>query len=312
MTIGRLWQNTKHFKFFLAILLRAGGTVGVAALSLWWGSWFPDAQLAYSTKCEITTSCRPGESRRPDIVEITGYHFLDFKAPVPYAVTCFLLATIAVVADARNLNFERLWKQLGAEKEAVEAMLRGEKEDHAETRRLYNEAIEYILKYIFRTTTKDWWSPSCRVTIYRHTGDHHFKRIFRYAEQSQYNNGGRVKIPDREGVVGAAWLNEGFFQWSSSSSPTTNAYRDDLGKKLRSLGVSLPSDELTMPTRDFLALAVKDANDEKIAIVVVESIEPGTIGIDDVKTAIEGQNYRIAKLINDKSRLDEILNPDSN
>lgn len=44
-----------------------------------------------------------------------------------------------------------------------------------------------------------------RVSIYRHNGDGTFVRLARFSDNPRFQDAGRVKYPDNEGVVGRAW-----------------------------------------------------------------------------------------------------------
>jgi hypothetical protein len=288
------------------------GTVGVAALSIWYGAWFPDAQQSFKDKCNKIVGCKLEGTPRPSFREVTWHHATDFRTPVPYAFIALSFAALSIWNDVQDSDLKERLDAMSSTNTSIRAELANEKEEHIETRKEYNEAIEYILKYMFCTNSGEWYKPSCRVTIYRHTGDGQLKRIFRHAAQSIYETAGRIKIPDNEGAVGAAWLNEGYFTWSNTSNPNSNVSRNDLEKQLRPHGAKLPSCELTMPAREYLALAIRNPNGKKIAIVVVESTEPGKINENFIRSTIDAENHQISKQITIKSTLDEILNPDSN
>jgi hypothetical protein len=292
------------------IAIKIAGTAGVAACSIWFGSWFPDAQQAFTVKCSEIPGCKLKGSQKPSFLEVSTHHITDYGTPVPYALIALALATTSVFIDVKDSDLKERLETISSENNRLTEDLASEKENHIETMKEYNGAIEYILKYMF--CARAWWGDSCRVTIYRHTGDCQLQRIFRHAEQTRYESCGRIKIPDNEGAVGAAWLNQGFFKWNNHSNPKTQAYLEDLKKNLHMHSAELPNCDLTMPSREYVALAVRSLSGQKIAIVVVESTEPGTINETDIQTTINGENHQIAKQITNKSKLDEILNPDSN
>lgn len=303
----RLANFTKRYG---QIAIKIIGTAGLAACSLWFGAWFPDAQQLFKLKCNENSSCKIKEDQKPSFLEVTINHALDYRAPVPYALFTLALAVTSVIIDVRDSDLRKRFDTITNEKNGLVEDLASEKENHVETMKEYNGAIEYILKYMFCTT--NWWAASCRVTIYRHTGDRQLQRIFRYAGQTRYESCGRIKIPENEGAVGAAWLNDGFFKWNNHSNPKTQTYLDDLKKNLQTYGAEMPKCDLTMPSREYVALAVRNLSGQKIAIVVVESTEPETINKADIQATINGENHQIAKQITNKSSLDKILNPDSN
>ncbi|MCX5944152.1 MAG: hypothetical protein NTZ53_02340 [Cyanobacteria bacterium] len=292
------------------IAIKIAGTAGVAACSIWFGAWFPDAQQLFKLKCNENPSCKIKEDQKPSFLEVTLNHAPDYRAPVPYLLITLALAVISVMIDVRDCVLRKRFDTITNEKNGLVEDLASEKENHVETMKEYNGAIEYILKYMFCAT--NWWAASCRITIYRHTGDRQLKRIFRHAGQTRYESCGRIKIPENEGAVGAAWLNDGFFKWNNHSNPKTQTYLDDLKKNLQIYSAEMPKCDLTMPSREYVALAVRSLSGQKIAIVVIESTEPGTINETDIQFTINGENHQIVKQITNKSKLDEILNPDSN
>ncbi len=290
--------------------IKVVGTAGVAACSIWYGAWFPDAQQSFMEECTKLVGCKLKGFSKPSFHEVTWHHIHDFRTPVPYALIALVLASLGVINDVADSDIKERIISIAAEKDALMQELSKEKEEHMETRTEYNEAIEYILKYMFRNAAGEWWDGRCRVTIYRHTGDDQLKRIFRYAPQTQYESRGRIKIPDNEGAVGAAWQNEGHFYWTHPSSPSSKTYLLDLEKNLGLHGAILPASELTMPSREYLALAIRNLKGEKVAIVVVESTTPETINRDDISRIIKEESPQITKQIIIKSKLDETLNPD--
>ncbi|WP_373401973.1 hypothetical protein, partial [Klebsiella pneumoniae] len=67
------------------------------------------------------------------------------------------------------------------------------------------------------------------------------QRIFRHAGQTRFEGGGRIRIPDNEGVVGAAWLNDGVAHITLQHGFKTQAYNQQLERELTPHGAILPS-----------------------------------------------------------------------
>jgi hypothetical protein len=292
------------FRLIGSIFAKIAGTIGVTICSILVSEWLPNAKAEFTSYCESIDSCKPSPQEVPLILQVSKHHIFDLNSPVPYTSISLLCVMISTICDTKGSISKRKFKQ-------VERELRDEKNEHGETRLNYNQAIEYILEFVFRSSAESWWDDSCRVSIYRHTGDGYLKRIYRLAEKSMYQNGGRIKIPDDEGVVGAAWRNAGkcFIQIGSPYGKTR--YIADLRKELDQDGSKVPSHTtLTMPSCEFFAISIRNIFRDKIAIIVVESTNFGTITPIDIESIISKEASQIARFIQHKGKLDEILNPD--
>lgn len=293
------------FRLIGTISAKIAGSVGVAICSVLIPEWLPNAKAEFTSHCKSVDRCELSSQGLPFLLQVTKHHLLDLSSPVPYTAASLLCVGASIICDARGSISKRRFQQL-------EQDLRDEKNQHGETRYNYNQSIEYILQYVFRSSAASWWDDSCRVTIYRHTGDGYLKRIYRLAEKSMYQHGGRIKIPDDEGVVGAAWRNAGKCYVGIDRPPGTARFNTDLRKALAPDGSRVPScTTLTMPACEFFAIAIRNSSREKIAIIVVESTKRGTIVPVDIENIISTEASQIARFIQHKGRLDETLNPDS-
>jgi len=305
-------QNSKKVQtgFFdwrltLSILAKIAGSIGITVCSILIPEWLPTAKAEFTANCRSVEACKPRPQALPFLLQVSKHHIFDLISPVPYTALSLLFVIASIICDTRGSISKRRYNQLDQD-------LREEKDRHGETRLNYNQAIEYILLFVFQSSAAAWWDDSCRVTIYRHTGDGHLKRIYRLAEKSMYQHGGRIKIPDDEGVVGAAWRNAGKCYVGINRPPGTPRFNTDLRKALAPDGSRVPScTTLRMPAREFFAIAICNSSREKIAIIVVESTNHGTIAPIDIENIISREGSQIARFIQHKGKLDETLNPDS-
>lgn len=278
------------------------GVIGIAVCSLWFSGWYSQGEKDYISSFNSNLSNQKGRISTASFWEITSHNALSFNKPVPYTALTLLLGLIGGLGGFRNQNKVNKYDEL-------EKKYRAEKRNHGETQRNYYEAIGYIIQSIF-VSTDDKYDRTCRVTIYRHTNDNHLQRIFRHAAQTRFEHGGRLRIPDNEGIVGAAWLNDGIAHISLQHGFSTQSYKQQLEKELTLHGAALPSSKTRMPTRDYFAMAVRGSDKTKMAVIVLESTEPDTLSRERLEGIIYRENGDIAKYILHKGKLDEILNPD--
>ena len=278
------------------------GVIGISVCSLWFSSWYSQGEKDYIS----SVNSQPSHQNKPitsaSFWDVTSHNALSFTKPVPYTALALFVGLIGGLGGFKNQSKINQYEEL-------EAKYRSEKSNHGETQRNYYEAIGYIIQSIF-VSTDEAYDNTCRVTIYRHTNDNHLQRIFRHATQSRFEHGGRLRIPDNEGIVGAAWLNDGVAHVSLQHGFATQSYNQQLGKELAQHGATLPSCKTTMPTRDYFAMAVRGADKTKMAVIVLESTEPGKFSRERLEKLISQENGDIAKYILHKGKLDEILNPD--
>ncbi|AUD59913.1 hypothetical protein AYJ58_10580 [Shewanella sp. Pdp11] len=278
------------------------GVIGISVCSLWFSGWYSQGEKGYISSFNSLPSNQQNPITTASFWDVTSHNAFSFSKPVPYTALALVIGLVGGFGGFRNQHKINKF-------DALEAKYRAEKNNHGETQRQYYEAIGYIIQSIF-VSTDDAYDNTCRVTIYRHTNDNHLQRIFRHATQSRFESGGRLRIPDDEGVVGAAWLNNGVAHVSLQHGFSTQSYNQQLEKELAQHGAKLPSSRTNMPTRNYFAMAVRAPDKTKMAVIVLESTEPDKFSRERLERLISQENGDIAKYIIHKGKLDEILNPD--
>lgn len=275
------------------------GVIGIAFCSLWFSGWYGQAEESYISSFNAENE---NHINNVSVLDVTLDSALSFSEPIPYIALSLIMGLIGGFGGFYNQSKINQYDDL-------EAKYRQEKSEHGDTQKNYFEAIGYIIKSIF-VSTDDRFDESCRVTIYRHTNDSHLQRIFRHASQSRFETGGRLRIPDTEGIVGAAWHNDGVAHISLAHNFGTKAYELQLEKELATHGAILPSSRTRMKTKDYFAMAVRNFDGKKMAVIVLESTITSKFETDRLKSIIFRENGDLAKYILHKGKLDEILNPD--
>lgn len=278
------------------------GIIGITVCSLWFSGWYSQGKDDYISNFNSGKSNQQHHIKTASFWDVTSNNLLSFRNPVPYTALTLVVVFIGGFGGFRNQSKINKYDDL-------EVKYRLEKINHGETQRNYFEAIGYIIQSIF-VSTDDSYDKNCRLTIYRHTNDNHLQRIFRHAPQSRYESAGRLRIPDNEGIVGAAWLNDGVAHISLQPGFGTVSYKQQLERELIQHGASLPSSITRMPTREYFAMAVRSKDKTKMAVIVLESTVPDTFCRKRLEEIISRENGDIAKYIIHKGKLDEILNPD--
>lgn len=278
------------------------GFVGITICSLWFGSWYSQGKMDYIKSINSTLTAKATPISTATFWDVTHENKFEFTKPVPYTALSIILGIIGGLGSFRGQSKVNLFN-------ALENDYRAEKLSHGETQQNYHRAIGYIIHSIF-VSTNDNFNRNTRVTIYRHTNDGFFKRIYRSAGQSRFEHGGRVTIPDNEGVVGAAWLNDGIAHITLQHGFNTQSYTQQMQKDLRDHGAIPVACHTNMPTKEYFAMAIRAADRTKMAIVVLESTEVNAFSRDTLEPLISQENSEIAKYIIHKGKLDEIFNPD--
>ena len=280
------------------------GVIGISVCSLWFSGWYSQGEKDYISSFNSLQNNQQNFISTASFWDVTSQNVFSFSKPVPYTALALVIGLVGGFGGFRNQSKINKY-------DVLEARYRAEKSNHGETQKNYYEAIGYIIQSIF-VSTDDAYDSTCRVTIYRHTNDDHLQRIFRHAAQSRFEHGGRLKIPDDEGIVGAAWLNDGIAHVSLQHGFCTQSYNQQLEKELTQHGSKLPPAETKtrMPTRDYFAMAIRGLDKTKMAVIVLESTEPGKFSRERLEKIISQENGDIAKYILHKGKLDEILNPD--
>lgn len=293
---------TKILKAYAYPTMQVIGVVGISLCSLWFSSWYSQGQKDYIAVYNSNQANANSHIKTATFWDVTTHNITSLNKPVPYTALSLFVGLIGGFGGFRNQYKINLYDDLDAKH-------REEKTNHGETQRNYYEAIGYIIHSIF-VSTNDNYDRNCRITIYRHTNDNHFKRIYRHASQTRFEHGGRLRIPDNEGIVGAAWLNDGIAHISINAGVHTQGYQQQLEKELVQHGAQIPTAETRMPTRDYFAMAIRGSDRTKMAVIVLESTEPDTFSRERLESIIAQENSEIAKYIIHKGKLYEILNPD--
>jgi len=278
------------------------GVIGISVCSLWFSGWYSQGEKDYVSSYNSNQSNPQNHISTASFWDVSSDNLFSLSKPVPYTALTLVIGLIGGFGGFRNQSKINKYDDL-------EAKYRLEKANHGETQRNYYEAIGYIIQSIF-VSTDDNYDRNCRVTIYRHTNDNHLQKIFRHAAQSRFEHGGRFRIPDNEGIVGAAWLNDGIAHISLQHGFETQSYNQQLERELTQHGAALPSSRTRMPTKNYFAMAIRGSDRTKMAVIVLESTEPNTFSRERLEGIISRENGDIAKYILHKGKLDEILNPD--
>jgi len=288
---------------YLFPLLQVVGFVGVTVCSLWYGGWYSQGQkeyIEYVNTLDITN--------KPKVIEATfwnvvNHNYMEFSKPVPYIGLVLILGCFGTLGGFSNQY------KINKDNE-LDSKLREEKENHSETQRNYYEAIGYIIRLIFVSTNDDY-GDDCRVTLYRHTNDGFFKKIYRHASHTRFEHNGRLLIPENEGIVGAAWLNNGVAILSINHKFGSKRYKDQLEKGLKEHGAESPQCTTRMPTKCYFAMAIRDSDRNKMAVIALESTSYDAFSREKLEKIIQQENSDLAKYIIHKGKLDEVLNPDA-
>jgi hypothetical protein len=278
------------------------GFVGITICSLWFGSWYSQGEKDYVSSFNASQKNVSTHIKSATFWDVTLGNKTEFGKPVPYTVLSILIGVFGGLGSFRGQWKVNSYNQL-------ESNYRDEKSAHGETQQNYHRAIGYIIQSIFVTTNKSF-NNDARITIYRHTNDGFLKRIYRHAPQSRYEHGGRVSIPDNEGVVGAAWQNEGIAHLTLTHGFKTQAYIQQMEKYVREHGAIPVSCNTNMPTKEYFTMAIRATDRTKMAVIVLESTSTGAFSREALEPLISQENQDIAQYIIHKSKLDEIFNPD--
>lgn len=288
----------KFFRTYLFSLLNALASVGIIGVGLWLNIWLLDQyalQNATASDAEVVSR-----------VEILKRNMFDLGAPPIW----FLISVALVLFGAVENFFNRYCYGELAEKEGE---LRTEKQEHGETKRTYHATLISALKNRLASEVAGF-DETCRVTIYRRQDDaaQALKRIMRYSAQRKWEQAGRVKIPIDEGVVGAAWNNQGWEEFSHESDPNSQEFQDAMAQRLGEHSCRVPEGELSMPTKHYYARAVDDHQDgHRVAIVVFESCEANKLKKGKIDEMMTNEQLEVSRLIMHLGALDGEFNPDT-
>jgi hypothetical protein len=276
--------------------------VGLTICSLWFGSWYVQGEKDYISTFNSSQINTTTHIKSATFWSVISENTIDLGKPVLYTGLSILIGLVGGFGSFRGQWKVNSYNQL-------ESDYREEKSAHGETQGNYHRAIGYIIQSIFVTTNSSFNNDS-RITIYRHTNDGFLKRIYRHAPISRYEHGGRVSIPDNEGVVGAAWQNEGVAHLELPHGFNTQAYTQQMERYVREHGAIPVSCNTNMPTKEYFSMAIRDTDRTKIAVIVLESTNIGVFSREALEPLISQENMEIAQYIIHKSKLDEIFNPD--
>lgn len=288
---------------YFPLICQLVGGLGITLSSLAFSVWYDEGEKDYRTTINSLSSNQENFIITAPFWDVISHNKYSFSKPVPYVALSLVFALLGGIGGLKNQYKINKYDKL-------ELNHRTEKSDHGETKKNYNEAIGHIIQSIF-VSRHEIYNNTCRLTIYRHTNDGHFQKIFRHTVISRFE-GGRLRIPDSEGIVGAAWLNDGVAHITLQHRFDTQSYRSQLEKELLVHGAKLPSCNTRMPSKDYFAMAVRGVDKRKMAVIVLESTESGRFDKtfrDMLRNLVVKENGDLAKYILHKGKLDEILNP---
>lgn len=302
-----------NIKLYLFPVLSVIGVCAVFALPIWFGSWYSAAQDEIHRIIAIEENKKISELLKPDFWSVSKNHIFDFKSPVIYCIFALILIMLT------QGNYFKLSKDfsilknnksiLEDEKRDLHGKINGEQESHSETRQLYYESLKEHIRRLCENS-EGYIGNKCRASIYRIDREEDIARlIFRCSGISKHENKGRVSIPLNEGVVAATVQNGDFVYISVSKT----RYASRMRKELSNYGVSVSDATLStiqMKSNTYYGRAIRDlTSGEKIAILVMESLDEDAFDKDVLNEIFEAQNNDFTKWVQHIARIDSVLNP---
>lgn len=293
-----MWKKLgSQFLTYILPTVNAAGATGLAIFTFWVSIWVADMHKVSEKSLNTTKNIS-----RIEIIKENG---LDFSTPIPYL---FLCAAFTVLGTIDNFVTRHRYGLLSK----TENELRSEKQRHGESKRNFWDALCAALKYLL---AKDQigFDTTCRVTVYRQqqSDELDLKQIFRHSPTRAYKEGGRIRIPSDEGVVGAAWHNHGEMEFVYSGNTPTQEDEARLKAEIAQWNCCLPDTPLSMPSRHLYASRLNDpVTGRPIAIIVYESTKPDQLNIDEIRSVLRDDSLNVARYIRHLGILDTELNPD--
>ncbi|WP_126623210.1 hypothetical protein [Oceaniglobus ichthyenteri] len=290
----------KFLKAYWLSILESVATVSLAAITVFLGIWLKSAMP--NADEEVATSA----------FQAIQAHWKDFSTPIPYFGIALLVSLVGKFDGFRSKYRSNL---LDGERKAVSSLrkeLRVETQAHAESKSNYFETLGSALKYML-TSRVVGFDHRCRVTIYRRQAndDKYLRQIFRFSSTHAYQEGGRIRVPIEEGVVGAAWLNHGRKEVEIDLDPSSDEFAEAMNAALATEGCGCPGEALSMSSKYFYARAFEDHDTGKrIGIVVYESVDVGVLKREDIDNAIESETLNVSRLVRHLGALHGEFSPD--
>ncbi len=286
----------------LVAILQLISVIGLALCSIWYGAWYPDAQANLSKEWK-----KNGHNiSKPDFWDVS-FDNINFSSPVAYT---FIVLVVGMLSGAGGLKSAFRLEEL----EKRETEFKKEQEDHSETQQYYYEALKEHLTYFFCHQIEKF-DDRCRASVYRHDkSSKMYRMVFRYSEITRYEAKGRVSIPEKEGVIGATYLNGDYIYISNLPiKKALKGYYKETSKQLSKSGAEISENtlrRLNMPSRCYYGYAIRDpSTNEKFAILIVESTEPNQFDAEKITEQLNAKSNKIAKFVRHIAHIDSKLNP---
>lgn len=153
----------------------------------------------------------------------------------------------------------------------------------------YYELLEYELQILFEILQ---FTSNERISVYKHEGQT-FTMLGRYSSNPVSCQTGRGIYPDDQGCIGVAWRDGKAFV-DDLPSPGQQKYFSRLEKEWN-INKDV-ANNLRMKSQSYAAYAIQSYNNgRRIAVIVFESINPGTINDDELQKILKyGESRRIA------------------
>lgn len=146
-------------------------------------------------------------------------------------------------------------------------------------------------------------SDTERVSVYKFE-EGAFVMLGRYSKNPEYCKRGRGRYPANEGIIAKAWQNGEAFV-ANLPDPRTEEERY-LDEMKNTFGINKSTARnFKMKSRCYYGFAIENAEQQRIAVVIIESVNPGGLVKDEIKrTLVNGEAKAIGNFLKKMRRLE--------
>jgi len=199
----------------------------------------------------------------PNLSDAKSYDFIAVILGQKWSIISFLFFLFVTVKGYFNAGNEKVRLK---EKHKTELSQAQEKIQSIRIKSC--ETLLELSKEYLRQIWKENFDPNgtLRITLYFHD-DKFFYNAGRWSKNPRYVEQGRFRIPDYQGCLGEAWLDDG----SNYSASLTNMTLEEICKKYKFSKEEYT--ELSMKSKLFEIRPIFDHHDTKIGLLVFETTD---------------------------------------
>jgi len=142
-----------------------------------------------------------------------------------------------------------------------------------------------------------------RVSVYKYE-ESKFIMLGRYSKNPEYCKRGRGQYPANEGCIAKAWQNGEVFVASLPDPRTEEEHYLDKMKNTWGINKSVARN-FKMKSRCYYGFAIENAEQQRIAVVIIESVNPEGLVKDEInRVLVGGEGKAIANFLERMQRLE--------